>query len=252
MSNLNNKRWTKEEDEFAALNIFKITDDELEVKLNRSMNAIRKRLQKLVRDKTIVSNRPYTKYEDDFILENYGTDTAEKIGLSIFRTESSVKYRAAYLMGGSTINIATGDYTVTDLVQILGKSRTSIANMRKKNGLPFDRIGKIYIYHAEEFWEWIEDSNNHWLINAKAIDYDDLYYCPEWYRELVNKLKREANNGLKKGEYSSKEIALGWRMIEQGYTYREIAKELNRPFNNVMIHFGKLKRKKREEGKKIS
>lgn len=234
-------KWTEEEEEFAVKNIFKLSHEELESKLGRSMNAIRKKLQMMLKTGKLDNRyRFYTETEDNIILENYGSMDIEKLEMLVFRTRSSIYSRITKLIGESKINAVSGDLIVSDLVPVMGYTKQGIRQLFKKTDIPFRKVNDTWVCDYESFWKWYKDNTQY--MNPDKINYEDLYFAPEWYKVEVNKQKKELSNGIKRGTYTSKEISLAKYLKLKGYTYAKIANELNRTQRSVKEMFGRLRK----------
>lgn len=243
MSNLKCKKWTDEEKEFAVKNIFKLPQEELEKKLGRNIETIKRQLQKLTKNGKIGEyNRPYTEYEDEILFNSYGVNSIETLQMIIYRTEASIRSRLYRLTGDCKVNTISGNYTVSDLSTTMGYTQTYIRKLIKKTDIPFIKVNGVFVIEFESFWSWIE--NNTKYINASNIDYDDLYHCPKWYIDKVNELKKElSNSSIKKGTWTMHEITLAKHLKNKGYNNIKIAEELNRNSRSVKEMFARLKNK---------
>lgn len=237
-------KWTEEEEEFAARNYFKLELSELTSKLGRSNNAIRKKLQMMLKtgklDKYI---RHYTKREDDLILDNYGNISFEELEMLVFRKMSSIRARLLLLIGESGVNCVSGDLLISDLVPLMGYTPQHIRAIAKETDFPLKRNDKVWLCDYEDFWKWIKDNQQY--IKAENIKQEDLYHAPEWYVEVVNTKKKESFTGLKKGTYTTKEIALLKHLKLKKVKNEDIAKELNRSIGSIEYMIVKLNKIKK-------
>lgn len=232
-------KWTEEEEEFAARNYFKLEISELEEKLGRSNNAIRKKLQTMLKTgKLSKYRRNYTKREDDIILEKYGTIPLGDLEMLIFRNRKAIRVRLNTLVGESVANCLSGDLLVSDIVPLIGYTPQGVRNLAKRTDMPLKRNDKFWLCDYEEFWKWIKEHPE--SINAENVNQEDLYHAPEWYKDLINDKKKEIFNGVKRGNYTTKEIALLKHLKLKKVKNEDIAKELNRSLGSIEYIICKL------------
>lgn len=146
--------------------------------------------------------------------------TAEKLN----RSEPSVKQKAKRL-GLSHYNDSLNAKTVA---ACFNSDHSVVLRWIKKFNLPCKKVKcgnqTRYIIDQEKFWKWAEQNKG--IINWSKYDQRSLCPEPSW---LKDEIKSYATKNSRK-KYTEEEKRRIRVMLRKGYTYEEIAREVNRSY----------------------
>lgn len=181
--------------------------------------------------------RTWEQEELDFLEDKWGILSISAIAKKLNRTTTSIQIKANRLGLGTFIDSA--EYiTLSKFIQALGYKQgyTYTCNRLIKLGLPVKKkkivSRNIKIVYLDDFWKWAEEHKND--INFAKFEKGDLGLEPEWVEEkrkadLSNPSKITHNRVWTKAHDNT----LISMCKSQRYTYKDIARELNRTENAI-------------------
>lgn len=173
-------------------------------------------------------NKTWTKSEIDYLLNSYGETTLEGLSKKLGRSEEAILAKYYSLTGEYSYILASGKLTVPMIVEALGVNKTTVNRWINRDGLPSTKyIGKrnsSHLIEYKDFWKWLEQ--NKCRIDFLKAKTKVLCSEPKWYHEEIKKAKLKGTN--KRREWTIKEVQTAIFMKNNGYSYEEIGKHLNR------------------------
>ena len=207
--------------------------DEIAEIMGKTKNAIYLKAKRL--GITLIQDRrKWTKDEEELLEELWGNQSICAIAKKLKRTEFSLKVKAVRMGLGPMIRNLTDKLTVYDIMDILGVSRDRIVTTWVKYGLNLKKkkVSKKTSYYVVE-WEdlLIFLENNQELWDSRKVD---LYMLGEETEWLVAKRKKDSlEKPLGYRLWTKEEIKCVESLFNFGKSYKEIAKEINRPESSV-------------------
>lgn len=191
--------------------------------------------------------RRWTEEEENFLIEKYTITNMDSLCKILQRTENAIKQKAGRLdlekhagyITCSKINIATGiDYNAL----INNKELTKVK--RQFNGV------LAHYVREDIFWTWAR--KNIEKIDTKKLEKNLVYFInvPLWFKRLEKRSKTPTEYRL----WTRAEIETLIFLRENcNYSYKEIAKRMDRSKTSVSIKYRKIKYEKaRREKLKVS
>lgn len=187
----------------------------------------------------------YRLWADDevaYLEEKYGTIPIDTIAKKLNRTVSAVIQKAYKIGAGSFLE--NGDYiSLNQLIVSLGLDSNNYHYRQRwiNNGLPVKRKrvlkGKYYVVELHEFWKWLEVHQD--LVDLSNMEENILGIEPEWVKVKRSNDYAKFNNSYKR--WTDADIAqLKQLMMQQRYTYSDIAEKMGRSTIGIMNKAKKL------------
>lgn len=233
--------WTEEEIQFLIDNHKSMTTEELANALGKTFNGIYSKSKRLRLDR--MSN--WTIEQDDYLLKNFGNRSIESIMEYLNKNKRQIKYRMEQLEGTSKISDVTNNLSMIDVAEIMGVDKSTVRLWTLKNEIPYSRVseGRVLIFESS-FWKWLKVNLN--KVNFKNVHDDMEMIVPEWYKNEIKNNKQNYTKAIKGRQFkwTQYEETTAWDLFFKGYTYNEIAKELDRTYDSIKGKLVIMKRKK--------
>lgn len=189
--------------------------------------------------------RRWTQEEKDYVADVWGIKTVKQIARKINRTEGAVVSFAEKNKLGSMYRAEW--LTTNQAAKIIGVNQKTIISWIKEYGLKAESKALLermmYRIDIMEFYKFLKNNQNRW--KATNLPYLALGYEELWLEE---KRKLDTSNDLIKKSRSMwtiKEELTLIKMLNEGYSYKEIAMSLNRTIPAVKRYTYRLEKKKK-------
>lgn len=177
-------------------------------------------------------SRPWAKEEVDYLESHWGEKSITQIAKYLNRSINGIKCKAVRLELGRHIH--SGDYITLHQLLIglgLGSNYGYLTMRLKRDGFPIHykkSINKGYaIVYIDEFWKWMK--NNKQKLSFARFEKGALGKEPNWVDEKRRAdLKNPARVNHNKPWSTKDDNKLIFMCKQNRYTYKDIAKELNR------------------------
>lgn len=242
------RKWSAGEDNFIlenykSQNILKISQH-----LHRTVSAIRKRALYLgVSDKVV----RWSESEEEFLKEKWGIINLDTIAKRLHRSRNSVILKAYQLLLREQIN-ANGSYlTPIDISDILNINIRTLYTWIRQGFIKYRKFSvgkkKKYQISVDAFCEFIQTHQDKW--NSKEADitliksyYVSYFICEDgtlkfredpvkWLEEKISRDNLEYKKLMK--PWTTKEEKQLLRMLDEGYSHREICSQLGRSMGST-------------------
>lgn len=231
---INRKEWTASEVKYLLLNNKKKPLKEIASHLGRSLYSVENKIVDLNKKGYKFVNRSkneWTFEEDEILLKNFGRSNIDLLVKRLKRTRKAINHRLVFMFGTCEVEEITDCYRIASICEIMGIHRSSVTRFLDNGELKFIQFDKANrIVDGEYFWKWLK-SNIH-RINPANITEDVYEISPQWYRDEIDRLKREGYR-IKNTRWSPKEKALLKFLLMKDMSYSEISEELNRSYDSV-------------------
>ncbi|MHB8062878.1 MAG: helix-turn-helix transcriptional regulator [Ruminiclostridium sp.] len=252
------RKWSKEEDQIIIEYYKVLAPINISNQIKRSVSAIRKRAIYLgVADKV---TRWSTK-EEELLKEKWGISNLDTIAKRLNRSKNSITLKAYQMSLREQINANGLYFTPTDISKILNVNiRTLYSWMR--NGLIIFKKFKVgkktkYQITVDSFCSFIKNYQSKWNSEEADIELIKCYYVSyficedgsltikegsiQWLEEKIKRDIREYRKQMKPWTtFEEKELL---RMLEEGYSHKEICSELGRSMSSTKTRIYMLKRR---------
>lgn len=222
--------WTVQEEKYLRAVYGTKTNPEIGKDLKRSARSVQAKAAKLgLTDPSRRGKvRPWTPEEVAYLEKYYEKRSTEFIANKFHRTKNSVKRKAQNL--GKNVYIAE-DLYVKQIAYAFNCDSRVVNRWINKFGLPFKAVkrGKMIFrtINVQEFWLWAVEHKKQ--IPFHKYERYNLLPEPDWLMAEVRGY--EAKNHRKPISWIEKvEVK---RMMQQGLSHKEIAKELNRTIDSI-------------------
>ena len=123
---MKNTKWTKEEEEYLRENYKKVSESELEERLNRNIKAICQKARRMGLSASI----KWTKEEDNYLKENWGKLKIDTLCKRLNRSKRAVQERAYRTLNlGSQLQW----YSLKEIADITGINKDTISKYENGN-----------------------------------------------------------------------------------------------------------------------
>lgn len=237
--------WTEKQDKFIKKHFRKITNKEIAEKLGIDRRAVERRINKII---TPLHRqfKSWTEIEDDILFKNYGKVTMEKLSFILKRSIYSITMRLHHLEGSTDMASVGGFLIPSDIATIMGVDHKTVTSWVNKEYLEAYKPNRKFLIDEDYFWSWLKDNMNR--VNYIRVDEYVLQTAPEWYSKEVRAKQKEIHSDnikLKYGKpYTSTENALMLSLFDKGWSFDDIAKEVDRHKEGVRQQLWKLSKKR--------
>lgn len=243
-------KWTEKEENFIKENWREKSDRELSKKLDRSINAIRNRRQKLdIRRPESHSGKfnqgiEWTKEKKEFLKENYEDMAYKEIANQLNTSTQAIKDKAARLnlekqrrLSEDEIefikrhHVAESDYTIKKIAKELNLTFNQVSNAIKRYNLSYvnqedfkDKEIKHLKHHYSEKTvdELADDLDRSWGSVMQKIQQLGLEKTPTWSNEELNFIEdnwRELSDSVIADKLDRSKLMVGRKRREMNLKY---------------------------------
>ncbi|WP_203363265.1 helix-turn-helix domain-containing protein [Bacillus sp. REN10] len=181
--------------------------------------------------------------EIEYLKEYAGFQKVSNIAKKLDRSFESVLVKMNRL-GLANTKSQTGLVTIGELAKILQVDRNTIKWWMKKHQLPFmqkvtRKSKSFYFVDPYQFWKWAEKNKD--KITFSNIPHQALPPEPAWVKE--ERVKEKEHCLSKKRTYkcwTTKEDQLLIQLRQEGLTYAEIGRRMNRSINSIIRRYERV------------
>lgn len=174
-----------------------------------------------------MGHRRWTDDEVEYLKENIGFRNIPDIADKLERSEVAIETKAKKLKVGRTHTIS-GRVTPSELAFLLKVDRNTVARWITRHGLPAmkkitARKKEHTLISPEAFWNWA--SFNKEKIDFRQMEWNALPPEPKWVE-----VERRCPTFVEKNYqlWTTHEDRLLMQMLHDGYSYEEVAEQMNR------------------------
>lgn len=240
--------WTEEQDEFIKKNFRKTKNTKIAENLGLDRTVVERRIAKII-PPLFRQFKNWTSIEDDILFQYYGKVSMEKLCHMLRRSNASILMRLHYLEGSTDMASVGGFLKPSDIATFMGVRPETVRDWINKNILLAYKHEKKFLIEEEYFWNWLK--NNTERVNFIKVEEYVLYTVPEWYSEIVKAKQKEIYSDkakLKYGKpYTSTENALMLNLFDKGWSFKDIANEVDRTKDGVRHQLWRLSKERLEK-----
>ena len=222
---MKNTKWTKEEEEYLRENYKKVSESELEEKLNRNIKAICQKARRMGLSASI----KWTKEEDNYLKENWGKLKIDTLCKRLNRSKRAVQERAYRTLNlGSQLQW----YSLKEVADITGINKDTIRKKIISQNLPHHRAKtkqKPYMLDINQLMKFLKENQDLWRYDSLTINVFELK--TKWLVEKIEKDKTTLKKYNKSWTDYEDKVMLD--RVKRGYSYEQIAEELGRTVQGV-------------------
>ena len=172
----------------------------------------------------------WTKEEIKYLKENLGRLKVSTIADNLGRTYDAVKVKMTRL-GLSNTKAFTGMVTIGELASILKVDRNTVLGWVQRHNLKCTakvtrKSKRFYCISQDDFWYWARYNKD--KVNFSKIDPFSLVPEPSWVKEERITHYEEENPYQIYRKWTTLENQKMKYLIRKGYSYKEVAEQLNR------------------------
>ena len=176
----------------------------------------------------IMNRRKWTPEEEEYLEASWGSLSIGEIASNLKRTDFSIKVKAVRMGLGPMLE-SSDKLSISEVSEILNVTRDRIMNTWVKKGLIVDKetLGREKAYYLVSYNNLISVlQNNPYEWDSRTVEKGLL--GPETVWIEIKRRWDEENNPLFYRRWTDEELLIAIKMIEENYSYKEIAKEINR------------------------
>ena len=222
------KIWTTADDEFLMKNFGVMSAAEIGQQLDRSVGAVRNRINKLR-----LRKRNWTEKEIEFLTEAWGNKSVPLIASHLNRSVEAVKQKAGKLNLGSFLEAGERYVTLNFLLSSIGYTGDlSYAKISfvKNRGLPLHKkkvhMNKFDVVYLDEWWKWAEENQS--FLDFSKFEKFALGPEPEWAEKKRKRDIQKKINFTNKPWTELEDKLLRRYLYEGKYSVSQISKKLGR------------------------
>lgn len=222
------KIWTTADDELLTKNFGVMSAAEIGQQLDRSVGAVRNRINKLR-----LSKRNWTEEEIEFLTEAWGNKSIPLIASHLSRSVEAVKLKAGKINLGSFLEAGERYVTLNFLLNSIGyTSSLSYAKISfvKNRGLPLHKkkvhMNKFDVVYLDEWWKWAEENQS--FLDFSKFEKFALGPEPEWAGKKRKRDIQKKTNFTNKPWTELEDKLLRRYLYEGKYSVSQISKKLGR------------------------
>ena len=163
---MKNTKWTKEEEEYLRENYKKVSESELEEKLNRNIKAICQKARRMGLSASI----KWTKEEDNYLKENWGKLKIDTLCKRLNRSKRAVQERAYRTLNlGSQLQW----YSLKEVADITGINKDTIRKKIISQNLPHHRAKtkqRPYMLDINQLMKFLKENQDLWRYDSLTIN----------------------------------------------------------------------------------
>ena len=175
-----------------------------------------------------MAGRRWTKEEEEMLVDNWGKLSIETIAKRINRTADAVELNGRRLQLGWQMTA----YSSTEVANILGISHRTIYNYMSAGIIEAKKDKtkmKRYVSTEAQIMKFMREHQDLW--DTRKININLYSRKPKWYLE---KEKADKEKNIKSMQrWSELEVKIVVDRYRRGYTYEEIASEVERTASSV-------------------
>lgn len=222
------KIWTTADDEFLMKNFGVMSAAEIGQQLDRSVGAVRNRINKLR-----LRKRNWAEKEIEFLTEAWENKSVPLIASHLNRSVEAVKQKAGKLNLGSFLEAGERYVTLNFLLNSIGytggKSYAKISFV-KNRGLPV-RNKKVInndfeVVYIDDWWKWAEENQS--FLDFSKFEKFALGAEPEWAGKKRKRDIQKKTNFTNKPWTELEDKLLRRYLYEGKYSVSQISKKLGR------------------------
>lgn len=177
-------------------------------------------------------HRRWTMEEENRLLELSESMTKSRIAKELERSVSSVNSKRIALGIGSFTE-QTDDLSMTQIAELVGVDKSSIAKTWRKYGMRFRTVGRYKVIKEATLIAFMQKHPELW----KASKCDYYFFCKyPWFIERLENERAGTDNGThcrNRRPWTSVEISRLQMFLRRGLTHKQIADELGRTKRSV-------------------
>ena len=176
----------------------------------------------------IMNRRKWTPEEEEYLEASWGNLSIGEIASSLRRTDFSIKVKAVRMGLGPMLE-SSDKLSISEVSEILNVTRDRIMNTWVKKGLIVDKetLGREKAYYLVSYNNLISFlQNNPYEWDSRNVEKGLL--GPETVWLEIKRRWDEETNPLFYRRWTDEELLIAIKMLEENYSYKEIAKEINR------------------------
>ena len=188
------------------------------------------------------SNKKWTIEDDMFLEAHWGSMRVSTLAKRIGRSVRAVEHRAIALELGGMYE-GSGHLNISDIVNMLGVCKSTVGKWIKNNGLKAKRVclkkQPVYTIVMEDFIDWLRENPKKW--HSGKLEVGCLGSELEKEEWLINKREIDSKVKPKREAYTPDEDKKILELYLSGYTAKEIAEKVNRPYDGVKHRITKMR-----------
>ncbi len=172
-------------------------------------------------------HRRWTKEEENRLIELSEVMTKSRIAKELGRSVSSVNNKRI-AMGIGSFTEQTDDLTITQIAELVGVDKSTIAKTWRKHGMRFRTVGYYKVTKEQTLLAFMKKHPELW----KASKCDYYFFCQhKWFKERLEAERAGTDNDihyLNRRPWTNMELSRLKMLKSRGLTHRKIAEELGR------------------------
>lgn len=186
----------------------------------------------------------WSKKDEEYLRDAWGNMNIITIMNNLNRTGTAIRQKAKRLgLGGATIN-SSKYITAYKASAILNCHKKKILKWIHRKELKATYMAlsptqKVWCINFDKFIDFLKNNQDKW--DSTKLEKHSLGFEPQW---LVEKRKRDRLKSPVMNLYKVDDEKKIWELIEKDYTYKQIAKELDRTERGISMKVRKMYRQK--------